>query len=94
MRADLYTNGDYILHLDSDVVVLEDITYSHIFHRGKPVLPFRRYRNEIPEGEHGICMCVYHASSNSSGYLVDKDSDHIGSDRQSLAVSSPKKGRT
>lgn len=51
LRADLYTDGDYVLHLDSDVVLLDDITYSHIFHLGKPVLPFRRYRNEAPEGE-------------------------------------------
>lgn len=52
MRADLYTKGDYILHLDSDVLVLRDVTYDDIFHLGKPVLPFRRYRDESPEGKH------------------------------------------
>ena len=53
MRADLYTKGDYILHLDSDVLVLHDITYEHIFHLGKPVLPFRRYRDDSEDGEWG-----------------------------------------
>lgn len=51
MRADLYTNGDYILHLDSDVLVLRDVTYDDMFHLDKPVLPFRRYRDDSPEGE-------------------------------------------
>ncbi|CAB1105679.1 unnamed protein product [Ectocarpus sp. CCAP 1310/34] len=46
LTADLYTKGDYILHMDSDVVMFEDLTYRHIFHLRKPVLPFRRYRNE------------------------------------------------
>lgn len=51
MRADLYTKGDYILHLDSDVLVLHGVTYDDIFHLGKPVLPFRRYRDDTPLGE-------------------------------------------
>lgn len=51
LRADLYTDGDYVLHLDSDVLLFEDITYAHIFHLGKPVLPFRRYRMETLGGE-------------------------------------------
>ncbi|CAM9352251.1 unnamed protein product, partial [Ectocarpus sp. 13 AM-2016] len=46
LRADLYTQGDYILHMDADVVVFENVSYSHIFHFGKPVLPFRRYRKD------------------------------------------------
>lgn len=54
LRGDLYTTGDYILHLDSDLVLFEEITYDHIFHLGKPVLPFRRYRLETPGGEEGI----------------------------------------
>lgn len=44
MRGDMYTEGTHILHLDSDVVIFERITYDHIFHLGKPVLPFRRFR--------------------------------------------------
>ncbi|CAM9278960.1 unnamed protein product, partial [Ectocarpus sp. 12 AP-2014] len=43
LRADLYANGEHVLHLDSDAVVFEDVTYAHMFHLGKPVLPFRRY---------------------------------------------------
>lgn len=54
-RADLYTDGEYVLHLDSGTVLLEDITYEHIFHLGKPVLLFRRFSNETPEGE-GMCI--------------------------------------
>ncbi|CAN0197979.1 unnamed protein product, partial [Ectocarpus fasciculatus] len=46
MRADLYTKGDYVLHMDSDVIVFEDVTYAHIFHLHKPVLPYRRYRTD------------------------------------------------
>lgn len=52
LRADLYTNGAYVLHLDSDAVVFEDVTYAHMFHLGKPVLPFRRYgKNGGGEGK-------------------------------------------
>lgn len=51
IRADLYAEGDYILHLDSDVFVLHEVTYEDIFHLGKPVLPYRRYRDDSPEGE-------------------------------------------
>lgn len=46
MRGDLYTEGTYILHLDSNVILFERITYDHIFHLGKPVLPFRRFRRD------------------------------------------------
>lgn len=51
LRADLHTSGDHVLHLDSGAVLLEDITYSHIFYFGKPLLPFGRYRSETFEGE-------------------------------------------
>ena len=50
IRADLYTEGDYILHLDSDVLVLHEVTYQDIFHFGKPVLPYRRHRDDSREG--------------------------------------------
>lgn len=51
LRADLYTGGDHVMHLDSDAILVEDITYSHIFYLGRPVLPFRRFRSETFEGE-------------------------------------------
>lgn len=51
LRGDLYCKGDFILHLDSDSVLFETITYDHMFHMGKPVLPFRRYREEEEGGE-------------------------------------------
>ncbi|CAM9264062.1 unnamed protein product [Choristocarpus tenellus] len=46
MLADLYCEGDFILHMDSDVVIIEDLSYDHMFKFGKPVLPFRRYRDD------------------------------------------------
>lgn len=49
IKADTYCDGEFILHLDSDTVLFEDITYDHIFHLEKPVLPFRRYRQEDDE---------------------------------------------
>ncbi|CAM9477738.1 unnamed protein product [Ectocarpus sp. 8 AP-2014] len=56
LRADLYANGEYVLHLDSDAVLFEDVTYAHMFHLGKPVLPFRRYgKNGGGEGKVTIC---------------------------------------
>lgn len=57
MRADLYTNGDYVLHMDSDVIVFEDVTYRHIFHLHKPVLPYRRYRTDA--GFEGTALLYY-----------------------------------
>lgn len=32
-------------------MLYEPITYDHMFHMGKPVLPFRRYREETSLGE-------------------------------------------
>lgn len=39
------------MHLDSDVIVFEAVTYAHMFHLGKPVLPFRRYEVETFPGK-------------------------------------------
>ncbi|CAN0188924.1 unnamed protein product, partial [Ectocarpus sp. 13 AM-2016] len=51
LRADLYTEGGYILHLDSDAIVFQDVSFAHMFHLGKPILPFRRYeKNRRLEG--------------------------------------------
>eukprot|EP00903_Cladosiphon_okamuranus_P008190 g7887.t1 len=69
LRADLYTEGDFVLHLDSDGVVFEDIAYEHIFHLGKPVLPFRRYRNETTEGLQTI-LCWQNGTSFAVGEEV------------------------
>ncbi|CAM9766040.1 unnamed protein product [Scytosiphon promiscuus] len=69
LRADLYTTGDFILHLDSDVVLFEDISYDEMFHLGKAVLPFRRDRSEAPEGEEGMStiMCWQKGTSFAIG---------------------------
>ncbi|CAM9226822.1 unnamed protein product, partial [Hapterophycus canaliculatus] len=50
MRGDLFTDGDYILHLEAEAIIFQNITYAEMFHLGKPVLPFRRYRGETVEG--------------------------------------------
>lgn len=47
----MYCDGQYILHLDSDSVLYVPITYDHMFHLSKPVLPFRRYREDTPLGK-------------------------------------------
>eukprot|EP00903_Cladosiphon_okamuranus_P017930 g16498.t1 len=69
LRADLYTRGDYVMHLDSDVVLLEDITYSHIFHLRKPVLPYRRYRTETATGLQ-VSTCWQNGTSIAIGEEV------------------------
>eukprot|EP00903_Cladosiphon_okamuranus_P017929 g16497.t1 len=72
LRADLYASGDYILHVDSNVFLLEDITYAHIFHIGKPVLPYRRYRRETPTGLH-VALCWQDGTSFAVGEEVHHD---------------------
>ncbi|CAM9820997.1 unnamed protein product [Ectocarpus fasciculatus] len=67
LRADLYTEGDYILHMDSDVVIFEDVTYSHVFHLDKPVLPFRRYRKEEGDPELKATTCWQLGTSRAIG---------------------------
>lgn len=47
LSADRYASGRFVLHLDPDSVLLERVTYDHIFHFGKPVIPFTRF------SEHG-----------------------------------------
>lgn len=45
ITADTYVNpaSKFILHIDSDVIILEHLRYSHIFRFGKPLLPLRYY---------------------------------------------------
>eukprot|EP00903_Cladosiphon_okamuranus_P020138 g18491.t1 len=69
LRADLHSTGDYVLHLDSDAVLLQEVTYSHMFHLGKPFLPFRRYRSETYEGLHAS-MCWQEGTSFAVGQKV------------------------
>ncbi|CAM9163653.1 unnamed protein product, partial [Ectocarpus sp. 8 AP-2014] len=67
LRADLYTQGDYILHMDSDVVIFEEVTYSRVFHLEKPVLPFRRYRKEEGDPELKATTCWQLGTSRAIG---------------------------
>lgn len=70
LRGDLYCSGDYILHLDSDSVIFETVTYDHIFHLGKPVLPYRRYREELSSGETIMCRQLFslHEQKNVANF--------------------------
>ncbi|CAB1101450.1 unnamed protein product [Ectocarpus sp. CCAP 1310/34] len=43
--ADTYCSGKFVLHLDLNSVLLERITYDHIFHFEKPVIPFNRFQD-------------------------------------------------
>eukprot|EP00752_Nemacystus_decipiens_P010095 g8996.t1 len=61
LRGDMYCEGDFILHLDSDVVLFEPLTYDHIFHLGKPVLPYPAIRDFI-EQHHGVPFEEFMAS--------------------------------
>lgn len=51
MRADEYTGGDYVLHLESGAVVFADVMREHLFHLGKPISRFGRYTGETYEGK-------------------------------------------
>lgn len=46
LAADKFCSGRFVLHLDPDSVLLERVTYDHIFHFGKPVIPFTRFSGE------------------------------------------------
>ncbi|CAM9281830.1 unnamed protein product, partial [Ectocarpus fasciculatus] len=67
LRADLYTEGDYILHLDSDAVVFQDVSFAHMFHLGKPVLPFRRYEKKRRSEGWTETMCWQSGTSSAIG---------------------------
>lgn len=36
-------NGDFVLHLEPNSILLQPLTYERVFHFGKPVLPFTRF---------------------------------------------------
>ncbi|CAN0285107.1 unnamed protein product [Ectocarpus sp. 6 AP-2014] len=73
LRADLYTEGEYVLHLDSDAVVFEDVTPAHVFHDGMPVQPFRRYREEETlEAGWATTLCW----QNGTSFAVGEDVAH------------------
>lgn len=42
--VDEHCAGSFVLHLDADSVLTETLTYDHVFHFRKPVLPFARFR--------------------------------------------------
>ena len=44
--ADSYCSGNFVLHLDAESVIMETLTYDHIFHFGKPVVPYTRFKTE------------------------------------------------
>eukprot|EP00903_Cladosiphon_okamuranus_P005533 g5510.t1 len=46
VSADRYCSGRFVLHLDPDSVLLERVTYDHLFHFGKPVIPFTRFSDK------------------------------------------------
>lgn len=43
--ADSYCEGDFVLHLEANSVLLQPVTYERVFHFGKPVLPVTRFMN-------------------------------------------------
>jgi hypothetical protein len=43
LHADLYCSGDYIMHVDSDVVFHREVLLRDIFWLGKPILLYQRY---------------------------------------------------
>ncbi|CAM9670176.1 unnamed protein product, partial [Ectocarpus fasciculatus] len=43
--ADSYCSGKFVLHLDPNSILLERITYDHMFHLEKPVIPFGRFED-------------------------------------------------
>lgn len=51
--ADKYCSGSFVLHLNTDDVLLKKVTYDHIFHFGKPVIPFTRFTDNGEEGRGG-----------------------------------------
>lgn len=51
--ADSYCSGKFVLHLDLNSMLLERITYDHIFHLEKPVIPFSRFEDQGEWGSDG-----------------------------------------
>lgn len=45
MWLDEHCAGNFVMHLDADSVLTEKLTYDHVFHFRKPVLPFARFRD-------------------------------------------------
>ncbi|CAB1106307.1 unnamed protein product [Ectocarpus sp. CCAP 1310/34] len=72
LRADLYTEGEYVLHLDSDAVVFEDVTPAHVFDDGVPVQPFRRYPEEETLEGWATTLCW----QNGTSFAVGEDVAH------------------
>lgn len=46
LSADKFCSGRFVLHLDPGSVLLEKVAYDHIFHFGKPVIPFTRFSDK------------------------------------------------
>jgi len=48
LHADIYCKGDYIFHLDSDVLVTKFVEEQDLFWNGKPILEYDLYTNMPP----------------------------------------------
>lgn len=66
LTADEHCVGEYVLHMEPNVVVLHEITYDNVFHFEQPVVPYGRpYEGEGARGFGGsggvfkICILVF-----------------------------------
>ncbi|CAM9729877.1 unnamed protein product [Scytosiphon promiscuus] len=75
--ADEVCRGRFVLHLDVDSVLLETVTYDHVFHFGKPVIPFTRFSDaEISEEQHPGNACWRSKASQVLGVRQDEPVVH------------------
>lgn len=58
LTADEHCQGDFVLHMEPNVVMLHNVTYENIFHFGQPVVPYGRpYEGEgAPRGGFVVVM--------------------------------------
>ena len=54
LTADEHCEGDFVIHMEPNVVMLHNVTYENIFHFGQPVVPYGRHYEA--EGRRGLVV--------------------------------------
>lgn len=73
LNADKYTEGRYVMHLDSDVVFYRMLNHKDVFVLGKPILEYDLYSNIASWWQAGTSYTMGHPVA----YEYSRSNDHV-----------------
>ena len=77
LMADTYTKGDYVMHLDSDVLFYRPVLYKDVFVMGKPILDFSSYEELKDTGVASWQQGMEYTLGHKVPYEFSRSNDHV-----------------